>query len=236
MSHLFQCSRCSYLHWAWATFNITLVHVTPSNPVQTLPHFWRRWVPRSLDKVTDLEHSKTDFHMPCSYRICRSAGGRCWKAGRDFCLCPSLLCYSLPAWAVNQTLRLEVLPFQPAQWWSSSLPIPCIHRVHSTGCSPDMQPRWVCLDSSTPASSQWISDSFNLWLCVNYITWKMKESWRVFIWMTEHKEISSFYSHAQIFFFKHISKCLRYHYIMVKQGISRGHVILLVYRYMCAGG
>lgn len=71
-----------------------------------------------------------------------------------------LPCSSLPAWAVSQTLRSEALPFQPAEWWTPSSPTPLIGRAHSIGCSTDTQPRWVCLDSSAPASSQWIRQWF----------------------------------------------------------------------------
>lgn len=80
------------------------------------------------------------------------------------------------------------------------------------------------------------SHSLHLRLCVSYITWKTKkESWLVFIWMTQNKENSSSRSHTQMLFFRHISKCLRFDYIMVKEGISIGRIILLVYRYMHTG-
>lgn len=109
---------------------------------------WTRW--------WNLELPKTDFHMPHSYRICRRAGGRCWKAGRDFCPCPSSL-FS-PSLSCD-SLSSEALPFQPVERPSPSSPIPRLPRARSCGRSPDTQPRWVCPDSSAPAASRGIRPS-----------------------------------------------------------------------------
>lgn len=150
----------SCLYRTWVTFTIVLVHVTPSNLVQTLPRSWRRRAPMALDKVMELELPEVDYHVPCWSRTCRSVRRKMLEGRKE----------SLP---------LSFLAFlsQPGLWlrrWiqklccfgqlSDDLPIPrpTHSPAHSCGCSLVTQPRWLCPDSSAPASSRWITQWFPL--------------------------------------------------------------------------
>lgn len=64
---------------------------------------------------------------------------------------------SLPAWSVTQEVNPEAL-------LRDDLPIahPTHSPAHSCGCSLVTQPRWLCPDSSAPASSRWITQWFPL--------------------------------------------------------------------------